>query len=184
MKGFDYAGGGYYFVTICALGRKKMFGEIVGARRDAPINDNKTMPINRDKTNMVLNENGKSISNIWGTLPEHHPVMLDEICIMPNHIHLILIIKNKKQGAGENAEQGASRRAPTGKTLGWIIGMFKTECTKTINRLNGTSGKQIFQRNYYERIIRNEEEYFKIKNYIRMNPLMWERDRNNPQNRI
>ena len=173
LKGYDYSMGGYYFVTICTLGRKMMFGEIVGfgenvgARRDAPFNN---------KTEMVLNENGKIVFDVWKTLPEHHDVILDEICIMPNHVHLILVIKNNNQGALENNNQGASRRAPT---LGWMVGMFKTECTKQINKLNKTPGVQLFQRNYYERIIRNEKKYFKIKNYIKMNPKMWPGDRNN-----
>ncbi len=134
---------------------------------------------------MKLNQNGIIVNNIWKTLPDHNNVILDEFCIMPNHIHFILIIKNNgfiNKGVLKN-NKGESRLAPTKiKTLGWIIGMFKTECTKQINKLNKTPGIKLFQRNYYERIIRNEKEYLKIKEYIKLNSTMWERDRNNLEN--
>jgi len=81
---------------------------------------------------------------------------------------------------------GRSRPTPTYKstfkpTLGFIVGMFKTECTAQINKLRNTPGQKIFQRNYYEHIIRNENDLNKIREYIINNPLMWERDRNNPK---
>ena len=74
---------------------------------------------------------------------------------------------------------GASRRAPT---LGWIVGIFKTECTKQIRQIIKNPNIIIWQRNYYERIIRDEEEYLKIKEYITNNPLMWDQDHNNIKN--
>jgi REP element-mobilizing transposase RayT len=192
LNNFDYSNNGYYFVTICAHYRNNVFGEIVGARRDAPlINKNKSplinennnpLKINKDNIfgnesndnlpKIKLNQNGKIINEIWKTLPNHHNVILDEFCIMPNHIHFILIIKNNlnenNNGALENNNKGASRRAPT--QLGFVIGMFKTETTKQINKLNQTPGIQLWQRNYYEHIIRNEKEYLRIKEYIRGNP--------------
>lgn len=195
LNDFDYSKNGYYFVTICAHYRNNVFGEIVGARRDAPlINKNKLPLINENnnplkinKNNIFgnesndnlpkikLNQNGKIINEIWKTLPDHHDVILDEFIIMPDHIHFILVIKNNlnenNNGALENNTKGASRRAPTLKlTLGFVIGMFKTECTKRINKLNETPGIQIFQRNYYEHIIKNEKEYLRIKKYIKDNP--------------
>lgn len=168
LKGYDYSQSGYYFVTICTENRECLFGDIVGARRDTP-------------TYMELNPMGKIIENIWESLPKHHPVELDIFQIMPNHVHFILRIISDTSQTGRSCPliTGASRRAPT---LGWIIGMFKTECTKQINMVNKTPGCQIFQRNYYERIIRDEEEYIKIKTYIKQNPMMWGRDRNNPMN--
>lgn len=212
---FDYSNNGYYFVTICTQNRKNIFGEIVGARRDSPLINNKLSLINKKLSKMELNSNGKIIKLVWKTLPNHHDVILDEFCIMPNHVHMILIIKNNKlnindkllnndglkinkddlgnynnnlnnnngdlknntKGASRRIVEGASRRAPT--QLGFVIGMFKTECTKRINKLDKKSGIQLFQRNYYEHIIRNEKEYLRIKKYIKLNPKMWYRDRNN-----
>ena len=81
-------------------------------------------------------------------------------------------------------DSGAINRAPT---LGFIIGLFKSECTKQIHAVGVGRDRPsfvVFQRNYYERIIRDEEEYIKIKEYIRSNPSMWEKDRNNPENII
>jgi len=174
LKGFDYSQGGYYFVTVCVQNRKEIFGKIVGARRDSP-NENK----------IILNNNGKIIESIWKTLPKHHNVLLDEFCIMSDHVHFILIIKNNIKNITID-NMGESRLAPTKytNTLGFIIGMFKTECTKQINILNKTPGVQLFQRNYYEHIIRNEKEYLSIKQYINDNPKNWRIDNENNECKI
>ena len=156
LKKYDYSQSGLYFVTICTQNRECIFGNIinnnVGVGRDRPIS-------------MILNQYGKIIENVWESLPNHHSVELDVFQIMPNHVHFILHIV-----------LGASRRAPT--TLGFIVGMFKTECTKQINKLRNTPGQKIFQRNYYEHIIQNENELIKIRQYIKTNPLFWNQDIN------
>jgi len=156
LKNYDYSQSGLYFVTICTQNRECIFGNIinnnVGVGRDRPIS-------------MILNQYGKIIENVWESLPDHHSVELDVFQIMPNHVHFILHIV-----------LGASRRAPT--TLGFIVGMFKTECTKQINKLRNTPGQKIFQRNYYEHIIQNENELIKIRQYIKTNPLFWNQDIN------
>lgn len=178
LKNFDYSNTGYYFVTICSHEKEEIFGKIVGARRDAP--------------QMKLNNNGKIIKNIWLSLPNYHFVILDEFCIMPNHIHLILVIRNKKQikcrGVIDHAQneskmknEGLINQTPT---LGQIIRFFKAKSTCEINKINQTPGLKIFQRNYFERIIRNQKELDKIREYIRLNPIMWSRDRNNLSNRM
>ena len=158
LKNYDYSQSGLYYVTICTKNRENLFGDInnnnVGVGRDRPVS-------------MILNQYGKIIKNVWESLPDHHPVELDAFQIMPNHIHFILHIV-----------LGASRRAPT--TLGFIVGMFKKECTKQINKLRNTPGQKTFQRNYYEHIIRAENDLNKIRKYVINNPSMWERDRNNP----
>lgn len=172
LSGYDYSQNGCYFVTICTQNRDCLFGDIVGVGRDRPA--------------IMLNEYGKIVENVWYSLPDHHPVELYIFQIMPNHIHFVLVIDNTggQTGASRNdtgESSGASRRAPTRKpTLGFIVGMFKTECTKQINQFRKTPGGIVFQRNYYEHIIRNENELYKIREYIELNPEMWERDRNNP----
>jgi REP element-mobilizing transposase RayT len=174
LKGYNYSQDWFYFVTICAKNRGNFFGEIVGARRDAPLINKNNIFGNESNDNLFeikLNQNGKIINDIWKTLPDHNNVILDEFIIMPDHIHFILVIKNNNYKL--NTIKGASRRAPTIKTiptLGFIVGMFKTECTKQINKLNKTPGIPLWQRNYYERIIKNEKEYLMIKKYIKDNP--------------
>lgn len=168
LRGYDYAQNGWYFVTICTENRECLFGQIVDGK-------------------MVLNNVGKIIENIWETLPKHHPVILDTFQIMPNHVHFIIQIIN--MGAARPIDAGAARHAPTHPTLGTVVGMFKSACSKQINIVGATRGSpvhtvrgspvHIWQRNFYEHIIRNEGELFTIRKYIEENPSMWERDRNN-----
>lgn len=137
---------------------------------------------------MILNKIGTIIEYVWKSLPNHHPVELDAFQIMPNHVHFILHIVSDRVQTGRSRPNntGGARPAPTSK-LGTIIGLFKSECTKQIHGVGATRGSPvskthgftIWQRNYYERIIRNKEEYVKIQEYIKLNPSMWERDRNN-----
>ena len=171
LKKYDYSQNGFYFVTICTQNRENMFGKIVGARRDAP-----TSIVGDTPTHIELNQYGKIIAEVGKSLPDHHPIELDAFQIMPNHIHCIMHIVSHTSC---NTVMGASRRAPT---LGWIIGIFKTQCTARINAVRNTPGWRIFQRNYYEHIIRNEEEYRKTIEYIQNNPNRWDEDRNNPVN--
>jgi REP element-mobilizing transposase RayT len=152
LKGWDYSNNGYYFVTICAKDRENIFGEIVGARLDSP--------------KIRLNNRGIIVNDVWRDLPNHiNNIVLDEFIVMPNHIHFILIIKNNNKGE--------SSLAPT---LGWIIGMFKSEISKRINKIEGLPRTIWFQRNYFERIIRTEEEYFSKRIYIRNNVINWNED--------
>lgn len=178
LKGFDYSSNGHYFVTICTHNRENIFGEI----------KNKTM---------VLNKNGEIVEFVLNSLPRHFFVELIKFQIMPNHVHFIVQITNvinddgREDRGSENQQCGREDRAPT---LGRIIAYFKYESTKQIvkcvgagifppdfirkNQLNLPFPK-IFQRNYYEHIIKNEPEYLKICWYIENNPQMWDRDRNN-----
>ncbi len=158
LKNYDYSDSGWYFVTICTQNRKCMLGDVV---------ENK----------IRLNNLGKIIYENWCQIPNYYKnVDLDEFQIMPNHIHGIIII-------------GRENRAPTLKrtpTLGQIIAYFKYESTKCINNVVGVGSsdpndkfKKLFQRNYYEHIIRNEKELNKIRQYIKDNPINWDEDEDN-----
>ena len=97
---------------------------------------------------------------------------------MPNHLHGIIAI--------DVIGRGGSRTAPTTdmdepKPLGRLVGSFKTVSTKQINILRGTPSTLLWQRNYYERIIRDDDELDRIRCYIEDNPAMWEMDRENPE---
>ena len=152
LKNYDYSKSGYYYITMCTENRTCIFGNIFNGK-------------------MVLNDVGKIVNDVLLTIPKRFDnVGLDEFVIMPNHIHGIVIIV----GAGVSRP-----------ILGQIIGHFKYQSTKHINNLSGSENptptieiKKIFQRNYYEHIIRNEIELNKIREYIKNNPLFWNQDIN------
>jgi REP element-mobilizing transposase RayT len=141
---------------------------------------------------MSLNAYGQVTTTCWRDLPKHYPhIELDIFSIMPNHMHGIVIINNV--GAGfkpalidsnktyQTAEIRAGYKpAPTLKQHGLpeIIRAFKTFSSRQINQIRNSSGIPVWQRNYYEHIIRSEPEMHKIREYIVNNPLNWETDEN------
>jgi REP element-mobilizing transposase RayT len=122
---------------------------------------------------LVLSKLGVVAKEEWLKTKEIRPnIELDYYIIMPNHIHGIIIIESR----------GVMHYAPTKKfsspsqTLGAVVRGFKSAVTKRVNQMNGTIGKKIWQRNYYEHIIRNEQDLYRIRKYIHLNPLKWELD--------
>ena len=127
---------------------------------------------------MMLNKNGEIVESVWNDLPNHYAhVELDRHIIMPNHIHGIMIIV----GAG-------LKPAPTDteKTHGLpeIICGLKTFSARRINQIRNTPGAKLWQRNYYEHIVRNENELNRIRQYIIDNPKNWKSDRNYPTDNV
>lgn len=182
LPGYDYSQNGYYFVTICTQDRKCLFGSIVGAHHDAP-EFHHNAP---EKTEMKLNETGTIVQNVWETLIERFPICHEIYQIMPNHIHAIIVIKNELRAIRESDPDRAIRESPLQyisqkrSLLSQIIGYFKMNSAKQIRKLKNCQHFPVWQRNYYEHIIRNAIELNKIREYIKSNPSMWERDRNNP----
>jgi REP element-mobilizing transposase RayT len=159
LQGYDYSQAGAYFVTIATWQREMLFGETVDG-------------------DMQLNDFGKIVSEKWQWLEtQYEYVELGAWVVRPNHFHGILLIHDRGRGG--------SRPAPTPpiKPLGGLIGAFKTVSTKQINLLRDTEGQVVWQRNYYEHIIRNEPEMDRISRYIESNPLRWADDDENP-NRV
>jgi putative transposase len=161
LPDYDYSQNGAYFITICTWNQKSMFGDIAGCE-------------------MCLNETGVIVSRQWNMLPERNThVLIDEWIVMPNHLHGIVILTDairNTQGSDENNVMPKIR-----KGIGRIIGAFKTASTNAINEyFNGTTRK-IWQRNYYERIIRNEKEHENIRCYILENPARWAVDKGNSE---
>ncbi len=167
LKGYDYSQPGAYFITICTKNRKFLFGNVINGK-------------------MILNDAGQIAQKCWLEIPNHYPnVILDEFIIMPNHIHGIIIIN---VGANNNSpphinnnppQQPSLFRSPSG-TIGSIIRGFKIGVTKWFRQ--NTDIYDVWQRNYYEHIIRNEQELNKIREYIINNPLKWELDKNYSKN--
>ncbi|MFC2146484.1 transposase [Acidobacteriota bacterium] len=148
---------------------------------------------------MVSNELGKMVLFTWNDLPNHNQhIILDEFVIMPNHFHGIIFIN---AGAGSNiagagldivgvdlnvAVGAGSEPAPTMNTmkkrhgLPEIVRQFKTFSARRINKNRGTSGAPVWQRNYWEQIIRNEKSLNNFRQYIIQNPSNWQTDAENP----
>ncbi len=162
LKGYDYAQPGYYYITICAQNRECLFGDITNSH-------------------MHLNDPGKIINRIWKEIPQFYKgIGIDEYVIMPNHIHGIIIIEN---GNPIGQAQGP---APT-ITLPDLIKRYKTLTTrKYIDGVRSNSWKpfkkRLWQRNYYEHIIRNDIELDEIRKYITDNPAKWAEDKDNSAN--
>ena len=174
LERYDYSSAGAYFVTICTQGRRCLFGDIVDDR-------------------VRLSHAGKMIQTVWECLPNRFPfVKPDEFVVMPNHLHGIIILTNVG-GRGESrirpfARRGEHKVRPYGTfagTVGRIIQALKS--TTTHQYIAGVKGGRwvpfsgkLWQRNYHEHIVRNEEELKKIRRYIVENPARWAFDRENP----
>jgi REP element-mobilizing transposase RayT len=166
LRGYDYTQAGAYFVTIVMRDRACLFGEVVNGE-------------------MRRNDGGRMIEQWWFELNhKFSTVETDEFMIMPNHFHGIVVISGLPVGAdlrvGPNSE-GAHVGAP----LPTIIQWFKTMTTNTYMRGVKTQGwprfhGQLWQRNYYEHIVRSESELSRIREYIANNPAQWEMDREHP----
>jgi len=147
-----------------------------------------------------LNNFGNIVLICWNRIPKHFQnVALDEYTIMPNHIHAIINIIDSV-GAGSPRPKTATpinsdveitslqdknilgeETSPL-QSLGKIIAYFKYQSSKRINQSRKTLGEPVWQRNYYEHIIRNEKELYETRKYINENPLKWDLDKYNPQN--
>ena len=184
LKGYDYAQAGAYFVTLCTQDRLCLFGEVVDGE-------------------MRLNAWGEIARQCWADIPSHFPrVELDTFVIMPNHMHgIIILMKDTMVGARHAVPQrdtahqrhvvpqpqppyiGQRERfgQPVAGSLATIMRSYKSAVTKRLNALRGTAGTPVWQRNYYEHIIRNDRALIAIREYILNNPIQWAVDRENPK---
>jgi putative transposase len=144
---------------------------------------------------MRLSEFGQIVAARWMAIPTLYPqTRLDSYVIMPNHLHGIIVIHQSGSNVGvgaiymspsntANPEQLPAHPAgPTRGSLGVIIGTFKAAATRAINRLPDPPDSPLWQRNYYEHVVRNERDLARIRAYIAENPTRWQWDRDNPVN--
>ena len=143
---------------------------------------------------MRLNEYGRVIQKVWNELPDHYSsVECDEFILMPNHVHGIILLAEVSAsgefdvGAGLKPARGVAAGAISVRaglkpapTLAEIIRAFKTFSARRINQIRNTGGVSLWQRNYYEHVVRGENELNRIREYIANNLLQWEMDRENP----
>ena len=121
-----------------------------------------------DDAEMRLSEIGRSVELCWKESPKHFPVVLDQWLVMSNHLHGIIII-------ADETPFGALRPA-----LGAIVGAFKSAATKCVNQRRRAPGAPLWQRNFYEHVIRNEADLHRVRQYIVDNPIRWAEDPENP----
>lgn len=141
LPDFDYSSNGAYFVTICTENRRNILSEIVGDGFPVP-----------KKPGMIA-------EMFIHMIPDKYPcVRVDKYVIMPDHIHIILFIER---------DEGTGNPSPT---LGNVVGWYKYNVTKQINVGIGVSGERVFQRSYYDHVIRGEQDYLEIWEYIDNNP--------------
>lgn len=164
LKGYDYSRAGAYFVTICTHNKECLFGDIVDG-------------------NVALNDFGRVVDSEWLKTAEiRKNIILDKYIVMPNHFHgIVLIVENDDSGKARLAttQWNVPIKTKPG-SLPVIVGSFKSAVTRQINLMRGTPGKELWQRNYFERIVRNPDELHRIREYIFANPLRWQMDKENP----
>lgn len=182
LSRYDYAAAGVYFVTIVAQGRKCLFGRM-------------------ESDEMRLNSAGGMLQECWAQIPERFPsVGLDQFIVMPNHIHGLVVLGSSVEAPSRGArpdEEGESRgsanftleRAATraAPTLSDIIGAFKSITTVEYARGVKSQGwptfqGRLWQRNFYDHVVRNDRDLERIRQYIQDNPLKWALDAENPEN--
>jgi REP element-mobilizing transposase RayT len=164
LRGYDYSQAGAYFVTLCQVTKECIFGDI-------------------DNGVMWLNEHGEIVVDCWDEIPQHFPgVQLDAFMVMPNHAHGVLVLPGGQDAGLARARHASPLQGTTSPILGTVIGAFKSAATRRINLLRGTPGEPVWLRNYFERVIRDEDELNKIREYITYNPSNWAQDKINPAN--
>lgn len=156
LQDYDYSCPGLYFVTIVS--------EIVDGE-------------------IQLSQIGEIVQGCWKDIPLHFPdVSIDAYVIMPNHFHGILNINENRNVGATHASpfltkgKDSNPNGPPPQSLSAIIGSFKSEATKRIHEAGLIKGQSIWQRNYYEHIIRDDDDYHRIIEYIHINPFQWEDD--------
>ena len=170
LKEYDYTQPGAYFITIVTQDRTQLFGEIVDGE-------------------MHLNDAGRVVQSLWDEIPTHFPNSdMGTFVVMPNHVHGIIIINNATTVGATHAsplhDHGSPLRndkpkGPEPQSIGAIIGSFKSAVTNRINKMRNAPGARLWQRNYYEHVIRDDNDYESIVDYILANSFNWEKDAEN-----
>ena len=156
LKAWDYTKHGKYFVTICIHRREEFFGEIIDKK-------------------MFLSDIGKIADvELQETEKIRKNIKLDKYVIMPNHIHGIVMINKNDNMIRANSHSPLQRMKP--KSISSFIAGYKSVVTKRINQTRNTHRQLVWQRNYYEHIIRDEKDLNRIREYIVNNPVKWEED--------
>jgi putative transposase len=167
LKTFDYTSNAAYFITVCTFQREHLLGQIVDGE-------------------MQLNDVGQIVAECWDLIPEHFPhVELDTFIAMPDHVHgIVLISQPSDENERSTVVVGATHASPLHpdttpenpngpkkRSLGSIIGSFKSAATKRINESRGLPGTPVWQRSFWDRVIRDDRELEETRSYILENPV-------------
>ena len=172
LPNYDYSQSGAYYITIVTWHRECLFGDVVDGK-------------------MVLSKLGLVAKQQWENLPNRFPnITLGAFVIMPNHLHGVIVIMTGRGTAGNHNDHDGdlSRRAPTHEqyqkpvkgSIPTIVRSYKSSVSYRINLMRGTQAIPVWQRNYYEHIIRNERDLQNKTDYIEANPMLWAADNENP----
>jgi putative transposase len=153
LPGYDYSQRGAYFVTVCTQDRAELLGRIVTGE------NNSLVYTDLSSLGLTVQREIEALSNIYPS------VFVDDYVIMPNHVHLVITI--------DACNAGRSQIAPTAPTVSRMIKQWKGRITKR-------AGFGIWQKSFHDHVIRNEDEYHQIREYIQNNPAQWELDRLHP----
>ena len=163
LPGYDYSALGAYFITICTHQRQRLFGRIVKG-------ENQISPF------------GQIVEDFWWAVPTHFShATLDEFIVMPNHVHGIVVIKSPVTQRNNCGQQNTLGHIMKPGTVSTIVRSFKSVTTRKINAVRSSPGSSVWQKNYYDHIIRDKRSYYHIQNYIRNNPLSWQKDKLRPK---
>ena len=176
LPGYDYTQPGAYFVTVVTWQREELFGQVVSGE-------------------MHLNDFGRIAREEWlktAALRSNVALREDEFVVMPNHVHGVVWIVDEGESlvGAQRRCAPTENRAPTkdhvpigrlvASSIPAIIRAYKSAVTYRINALREMPGTPLWQRNYYEHIVRDDKEFWAIVNYIHDNPLNWQEDQENP----
>ena len=160
LKSFDYRAAGAYFITICTFGRECLLGQIV---HDRP----------------VLSDIGRVVTKAWLAIPAHFfDVSLGDFVVMPNHVHGILVLRDV--GAKHASPLHLPPRGTSPGSLAAILQSFKSAASRGVNQQQGTPGRKLWQRGFYDHVIRDDEELNRLRRCIEDNLLRWALDEENP----
>ncbi len=163
LDGYDYSSAGTYYISVVVQGRLCLFGKVVDGV-------------------MRVNEAGRMVSRVWDGMQDRFPFLeSDEFVVMPNHVHGVVFLGQAVATMGEMSGQTAGD-APT---LGDVVRVLKSVTTVEYGRGVRELGwerleRRLWQRNYFERVVRNGSELRAVREYIANNPMNWELDRENP----
>jgi REP element-mobilizing transposase RayT len=164
LRGYDYSRSGAYFVTLCVQNGVCLFGEIADGE-------------------MILNPLGKLASEEWLKSAVIRPgIQLDEFVVMPNHFHGIVALPSQGTNAIRQEAHCCAPLQRRPRSLGSLIAEFKGITTKCVNEIHQAPGTRIWQRNFHDRVIRDDGALIRIRNYIISNPVNWLKDEYHPLN--
>jgi REP element-mobilizing transposase RayT len=167
LRGFDYRADAAYFVTIVTFGRTSLLGAVVDG-------------------SIRLSAVGELVEAGWGAVAQSSPhVRLDSFVVMPNHIHGVLVVEDNPRAKHSRVANASPLHRPPpkgtpGGSISAIVQNFKATTTRRVHSLPTTKGLRLWQRGFYDHVIRDETDLARIRVYIEDNPLRWAQDEENP----